>query len=54
MSLVTESARRTKDLLENKFFQLLDMDPEDERFLSLYEEVHRAIDVERALAEGEE
>ncbi|NLN29316.1 MAG: hypothetical protein GX161_13945 [Firmicutes bacterium] len=46
MTLVTDAVKRTKDDLAEKFFQLLDMDRTDERFLALYEEVHRAIDRE--------
>lgn len=54
MSLVTDSARRTKDALEEKFFRLLEMDPNDEGFRALYEEVHQAIDIELALADTPE
>lgn len=49
MAVAVEVKKESQDRLEQKFFQLLDMDPSDKRFLALYDEVHRAIDAEMAL-----
>lgn len=49
MALILDTKRASTDRLEAMFFELLAMDRSDERFEALFEEVHRAIDIELAL-----
>lgn len=54
MSVILDKTTvKVEDPLYEKFLALLAMDRSDERFASLFAEVHQAIDAEMALAEDD-